>query len=71
MYGFSILMLIFSISILLVGLLIYTGHNPNKIMYQAQYKNLKKKDLKKLGKYTMITSIIPLLLSIIGFIFKF
>lgn len=70
MYGVSILMFIFSISILLVGLLIYTGHNPNKIMHQAQYKNLKKTDLKKLGKYIMLTSIIPLIISIIGFIFK-
>lgn len=66
MNGFSILMFIFSISIFLTGLYIYKGHKISILFWRACYKNLTKKELKNIGKCTMITSIIPLILAIIG-----
>ena len=66
MYGFSILMLIFSLTLLLFGLYIFTGHDVSSLFWRAQYKNLTKKEWKNIGKWTMIFSIIPFILAIIG-----
>lgn len=70
MNGFSILMFIFAISVFLVGLYMFTGHKIDMLSWKAQYKNLKKSDWKKIGKYTMIVSIFIFILAIIGIIFK-
>ena len=70
MNGFSILMFIFSISVFLVGLYMFTGHKIDMLSWKAQYKNLKKSDWTKIGKYTMIVSIFIFILAIIGIIFK-
>ncbi len=68
MNGFSILMLIFSIIIFLTGLCMYTGHKIELLEERAAFKNLKIEEWKNIGKWTMIISIIPLLLSLIGWI---
>ena len=66
MNGFSILMFIFGVCDLLFGLYIYTGHDVTTLLWKAHYKNLTKKEWKNIGKWTMITSIIPFILSTLG-----
>ena len=70
MYGFSILMFIFAISVFLVGLYMFTGHKIDMLSWKSQYKNLLKSDWVKIGKYTMIVSIFIFVLAILGLIFK-
>ena len=70
MNGFSILMFIFGVCILLFGLYIYTGHDVTALFWRAHYKKLTKSEWKNIGKWTMITSIIPFILSIIGLFLK-
>lgn len=70
MYGFSILMLIFGICVLLVGLYMFTGHKLEMIAWKAAFKNLDKSGWKNVGFWTMISSIIIFLLALLGFIFK-
>lgn len=67
MNGFSILMLVFGLCIVLTGLYMYTGHKIEMLTWRAAFKNLNKSEWKNIGKWTMIVSIIPLILSIIGF----
>lgn len=69
MNGFSTLMFIFSISLLLVGLYLFTGHKLDMLSWKPAYKNLKKSDWKKIGKYTMIVSIFIFILAIVILIF--
>ena len=71
MSGFSILMFIFATAVLLVGLYMYTGHELKMISWKAAFKGLNKEGWKKVGKYTMITSIFIYILAIIGWIFNF
>lgn len=71
MYGFSILMIIFGISVLLVGLYMFTGHKIRMLSWRSPFQNLEKNDWKNIGKYTMIVSIFIFILAIVGFIFKF
>ena len=66
MSGFSILMFIFSICILLVGLYAYTGHKIDMLAWRAAFKGLTIDGWKNVGKWTMISSIIPFILGIIG-----
>lgn len=66
MNGFSCLMFIFGISLFFAGLYIFTGHNSHILLWKAQYKKLTKKELKNIGRWTMITSIIPIILGIIN-----
>lgn len=66
MNGFSTLMLIFSILIIIAGLYIYTGHNSELLIWKGHNKNATKEDLELTGKWTMIAGLIPLALSIIG-----
>lgn len=66
MSGFSILMLIFAVLIFLAGLYIYTGHNNELLLWKGYKKNRSKEELKLIGKWTMISSSIPFILSIIG-----
>ena len=67
MNGFSILMLIFGILIILAGF--YKGHNNEILLWKGYKKNRSKEELKVIGKWTMISGIIPIILSIIGIIF--
>ena len=71
MNGFSILMFIFATCVLLVGIYMYTGHKLEVIAWKAAFKNLKKEGWIKVGKWTIISSLIIYLLAIIGWIFDF
>lgn len=66
MSGFSILMLIFAISIFIAGLYTYTGHKSELLLWKVHKKNITNDDLKEIGKWTMISSIIPFILSPLG-----
>ena len=70
MYGFSILMFIFSFGIFLSGIYLYTGHNSELLLWKTYRKNTPKNELKNIGKWTMISSTIPIILGIIGLIFN-
>ncbi len=71
MNGFSILMLIFGICIFITGLFMFTGHMLGILTGRVAFQNLSISEWKNIGKWTMITSIIPFILAIIGFIFHF
>lgn len=71
MIGFSILMIIFGLLIFIAGLYIYTGHNSEVLIWKGYNKNASKKELKNLGMWTMIASIVPLVLAILGIVFNF
>lgn len=66
MNAFSFFMIIFGILILIAGLYIYKGHDAKILLWKAHYNNLTKSELKNIGKWTMITSVIPFIISIIG-----
>ena len=70
MSGFSILMIIFGIAILLTGLYMYTGHKLGIMTYRAAFRNLKVSEWKNIGKWTMVSSLVPIVLAILGIIFK-
>ena len=70
MNGFAILMLIFGISVLLVGLYMYTGHKIELLTNRPAYKNLSIEEWKNIGKWTMITSIVIFLVAAIAYIFN-
>lgn len=68
MNGFSCLMLIFGILIFLCGIYLYTGHKNELLLWKTHnIEKVTKDDLKKIGKWTMIASIIPIILCIVGF----
>ena len=68
MSGLSILMIIFGGCILLAGLYLYTGHKSELLLWKTHnVKNMTKEELRVIGKWTMISSIIPFLIAIVGF----
>lgn len=71
MNGFSILMFIFAICVLLVGIYMFTGHELKIISWKAAFIGLTKSGWKNVGKWTMITSILIFIIAIIGWIFNF
>ena len=71
MVAFSILMIIFGVLIFLAGLYIYKGHNSELLLWRGYNKNTTKKELKTTGMWTMIASLVPFVLAILGIIFKF
>ena len=71
MNGFSILFFIFGIMILVAGLILYTGHKDEVLLWKVyDVKNLSKSELKNIGKWTMISSLIPFMIAIIGVLFN-
>ncbi|MBR3162392.1 MAG: hypothetical protein IKF19_06655 [Bacilli bacterium] len=67
MNGFSCLMLIFSFLIFIAGLYLYTGHKNEVLLWKVpDIKKFTKEETKNVGKWTIIASIIPLILAIIG-----
>ena len=66
MSGFSILMFIFAACIFLVGLYAFTGHKIDYLAWRATFKGLTIDGWKNVGKWTMISSVIPFILAIIG-----
>ena len=71
MSGFSILMFIFGVCVLLVGLYMYTGHKLDILTYRVAFRNLTKSEWKNIGKYTMITSIFIFILALLGLLLNF
>lgn len=71
MYGFSILMFIFGFCIFLAGMYLYTGHNSELLLWRTYRKDTPKSELKNIGKWTIISSLIPIVLGILGLIFNF
>ncbi len=68
MNGFSLLMLIFGILVFLSGIYLYTGHKNELLLWKTyDIKKVTKEELKVIGKWTMIASVIPIILCIIGF----
>ena len=68
MNGFSTLMLIFGALIFLAGLHLYKGHKNELLLWKVpDIKKFTKKETINVGKWTMISSIIPFILAIIGF----
>ena len=67
MSGLSILMFIFAFCIFLAGLYIYTGHNSELLLWKGYNKNATKEELQNVGKWTMLTSLIPVIIGIVGF----
>ena len=66
MNGFSILFFIFALGVFLAGLYTYTGHKSEILLWKVYDKNPSKEKLKNIGKWTMISSGIILLIGIIG-----
>lgn len=69
MNGLSILMFIFGFLIFIAGLYIYKGHNSELLIWRGYNKNATKEQLKVIGKWTMIVSLIPIIIGIIALIF--
>ncbi|MBR3198832.1 MAG: hypothetical protein IKG27_02315 [Bacilli bacterium] len=67
MNGFSCLMLIFAVLVFIAGLYIYTGHNSELLIWKGYNKNATKSELENIGKWTMIASLVPFILFIVGF----
>ena len=70
MSNFGILMLIFASMVLLIGFYMFRGHKVGALAWRAAYKNATISDWKKIGKWTMISSIFIYIIAIIGFIFN-
>ena len=68
---FGVLMLIFGVSVLLVGLYMYSGHKLNIMTYRPSFRNLDLEGWKQVGKWTMLTSLLIFLIAFVAFIFKF
>ncbi|MBQ6546610.1 MAG: hypothetical protein IJL74_01260 [Bacilli bacterium] len=70
MNGFSILMFIFSFLIFLCGIYLFTGHKNEILLWKVHdIKNFTIEQTKNVGKWTMIASLVPLVLGILGLIF--
>lgn len=67
MNGLSILMFIFAFLIFIAGLWIYTGHRSELLLWKADfYKTATDEQIKAVGKWTMIVSIIPIIIALIA-----
>ena len=66
MNGFSVLMFIFGLFIFLAGLYVYKGHNNELLLWKGYNKNRTKRELKTIGKWLMIISLIIILIGFIG-----
>ena len=64
--GLSILMFIFGLCVLLVGLYMFAGHKLGIMDYRPAFKNLSKKEWINIGKWTMISSVLIILIGIIA-----
>lgn len=70
MSNFAILMFIFALLTLLVGLYMFRGNELKIISGRAAYIGLNKSEWKKIGKWTIISSILIFIIGIIGLIFN-
>lgn len=71
MYGLSILMLIFAILIFLCGLYLFTGHKNELLLWKVHdIKKFTIKETKNVGKWTMLASIIPFIIAVLGYLLE-
>ncbi len=67
MNGLSILMFIFGALIFLAGLYLYTGHKNEVLLWKVpDIRKITKEEVKNVGKWTMISSLVPIIIGIIG-----
>ena len=67
MNGFSCLMFIFAFLIFIAGIYLYTGHKNELLLWKVHdIKKFTIEETKNVGKWTMISSLVPLILAIIG-----
>lgn len=66
MIGFSVLMFVFGIMLIIAGLYIFTGHKDSVLLWKVYDKNISKEQLRVLGKWTMLSAILPMILAVIG-----
>ena len=72
MNGLAVFMIIFGLLIFLCGVYLYQGKNGDftqLLLWKTHKKSYSKEELRKVGKWTMITSLIPFLIAIISIIF--
>ena len=70
MDGLTVLMLVFSFLIMLAGLYLYTGHKSELLLWKTHnVKKMTKSEVQNVGKWTMISSVIPLIIALISWIF--
>jgi hypothetical protein len=66
MNGLSILMFIFGLGIFLAGLWLFTGHKSEILLWKnPDASKLPMKEVKNVGKWTMIVAIVPVIIGII------
>jgi uncharacterized membrane protein YfcA len=64
----GILFLIFATCVLLVGFYMFRGNELKAVSWKAAYKGVTKQGWKKIGKWTMIVSILIYILAIVAII---
>jgi len=68
--GFSILMFIFGLLVILAGLYIYRGHNSEFLIWKGRNPHATKEELKVTGKWTMIAGSVIFIIGLIGLFFE-
>ena len=72
MNGFSLLMFIFSVLVFIAGVVLITGHKDELLLWKVHnVKALPKRDVRNIGKWTIITSIIIMALSWLIYLLDF
>ena len=67
MPGVSVLMFIFSFFIFLAGIYLYTGHKNELLLWRSHnIDKITKEELRIIGKWTIISSLIPFIIAIIA-----
>ncbi len=67
MNGFTILMFILGFFVFLAGLYLYTGHKNEVLLWKIpDIKKVTKEEVKNIGKWTIISSIIIIVIGILG-----
>ena len=71
MNGFSILMIVFGVLIFLAGLYLYSGHKSELLLWKNHnVKEMPMSDVKKVGKWTMIASLVPIIIALFVYLFN-
>ena len=69
MNGFSILMFIFGFMIFIAGFILYLGKKDEVLLWKVyNLKKMSKKEVSNIGKWTMISGIVPIIVGIISLI---
>ena len=69
MSNVGIFMLIFAVAVFLAGLHMFTGHPIHMLTWRVPFRNMKKEGWIETGKWTMVSSVLILIISILCFIF--